>query len=99
MQNWEVNTRKKGDNFRKGEGGFWREKERAERSHIKSEENNLVRGREEFIKIRVSETESLGKGLPIVRNSKPTIQISCELKYRSSLLAIFWVHTCIFYKK
>ena len=52
-----------------------------------------MRGREEFIKTRISVTGSLGKELPIVGNPKPTIQIGCELKYKSSPLAIFWVHT------
>ena len=31
--------------------------------------------------------------LPIIGNPKPTIQISYEPKYRSSLLTIFWVRT------
>ena len=33
------------------------------------------------------------QGLPIIGNPKPTIQISCEPKYRSSPLTIFWVRT------
>ena len=52
-----------------------------------------MRGREEFVKIRVSVTESSGKGPLIVGNSKPTIQIGCEPKYKLSPLAIFWVRT------
>ena len=84
MQRKRVTTSKEG-------GGFWREKERAEWSHIKSKESNLVRGREEFVKTKVSVTKSLGKGPPIVGNPKPTIQIGCEPKYRPSPLAIFWV--------
>ena len=48
-----------------------------------------MRGREEFIKIRVSVIEFLGKGLPIVGNPKPTIQIGCKPKYKPSPLAIF----------
>ena len=54
-------------------GGGWREKERKGGSHIKSEGSDVVRGREEFVKTRVSATGSSGKGLPIVGNSKPTI--------------------------
>ena len=54
-----------------------------------------MRGREEFVKTRVSATKSSGKGLPIVGNPKPIIQISCEPKYKSSPLAIFWVRTNI----
>ena len=38
-------------------------------------------------------TGSPNKGLPIVGNSKPTIQIGCEPKYKSSPLSIFWVST------
>ena len=91
-----MNARKKSDNFKRGDEGFWREKERVEGSHIKSEGSNLVRGREEFEKTRVSIIESPGKGLPIVGNPKPTIQIGCEPKYKPSPLAIFWVRTVMF---
>ena len=55
-----------------------------------------MRGREEFVKIRVSVIEFLGKGLPIVGNPKPTIQIGCKPKYKPSPLAIFWVRTVMF---
>ena len=36
---------------------------------------------------------SPSKGLPIVGNSKPTIQTSCELKYKLSLLKTIWART------
>ena len=38
-------------------------------------------------------TGSPDKRLPIIGNSKPTIQIGCEPKYKSSPLSIFWVRT------
>ena len=36
---------------------------------------------------------SPSKGLPIVGNSKPTIQTSCEPKYKLSLLKTIWART------
>ena len=45
------------------------------------------------VKIKVNATGSLNQGLPIIGNPKSTIQISCEPKYRSSPLTIFWVRT------
>ena len=40
----EGSIRKKSDNFKRWEGGFWREKERARGRYIKNEESNLVGG-------------------------------------------------------
>ena len=39
-------------------------------------------GRERGLQKQERVTESLGKGLPIVGNLKPTIQIDCEPNYR-----------------